>query len=242
MLPLRDQNPRIRFPLLTLCLIAINIFIYVWYIWLNDSSEIFIKNYALHPDTIKNMIIGKTTIFNLKLYLPVITSMFLHGSWLHLLGNCWMLWIFGDNVEGVLGKLSFLIFYFLSGIVASLAHVITTHTPEIPIIGASGAVAGVMGAYLVLFPRAKIYTFVPLIFIWVIPIRAFIFLLIWFSGQLLNGWIDLFTPQYQASNIAFWAHIGGFVIGVVGGILFKGRMLELYKKKVYHKYRSNDNS
>ena len=233
MIPLRDENPRIKFPLITILLIISNVLVFVIFMLRPETRNQFILNYALFPSQVHNLGIGIEESIGYNFLPHFFTYMFMHASWMHLIGNCWFLWIFGDNVEGVMGSIGFLIFYFICGILSALVHIVTTFSPNIPIIGASGAVAGVMGAYLILFPKAKIYTFVPFLFIWVIPIPAFIFLIMWFGMQLLNGLTNLITPGKGISNIAFWAHIGGFVIGIVGGILYKKRMIKLYRNRYY---------
>ena len=233
MIPLKDENPRIKFPIITILLIISNILVFVFFMLRPESKNQFILNYALFPSEIRNLGVGVENTIGYNLFLDFFTYMFMHASWMHLIGNCWFLWIFGDNVEGVMGRVQFLIFYLICGILSAIVHIITTFTPNIPIIGASGAVAGVMGAYLIFFPKARIYTFVPFLFIWVIPLPAFIFLIMWFGIQLLNALTNLIGPGKGVANIAFWAHVGGFVIGTIGGILYKKRMIKLYKNRYY---------
>lgn len=142
----------------------------------------------------------------------LITSMFLHGGWMHLLGNMWFLWIFGNNVEDSMGRLRFLIFYLVTGLAAALGQVITNPASGIPMVGASGAISGVMGAYLVLYPRVKVYAIVPIvIFITSIALPAWVMLGYWFLIQTVSG----FFSRGEMGGTAFWAHVGGFVAGVV---------------------------
>jgi membrane associated rhomboid family serine protease len=154
----------------------------------------------------------------------VLTSMFLHGGWLHIGGNMLYLWIFGDNVEDRLGHGRFLVFYLLCGTVAALAQVLTSPESRVPTIGASGAIAGVMGAYFVLFPHSRVLTLVPLLVFWeVIEIPAIFFLGIWFLMQLFSGVGSLAVSSASTGGIAFWAHVAGFVAGLAGVFAFRAR-------------------
>src|SRR6266568_80409 len=158
-------------------------------------------------------------------FLPILTSMFLHGSWLHIIGNMWVLWIFGDNIEDHLGHFSYLLFYLISGFVAAFTHILLNLGSNIPSVGASGAIAGVMGAYFVLYPRARVLTLVPLIVFftfWWLP--AWIVLGYWFLIQFLSGAATSIAYTSQTGGgIAFWAHVGGFVAGIVLIKLFPER-------------------
>ncbi|MEM5829886.1 MAG: rhomboid family intramembrane serine protease [Candidatus Aenigmatarchaeota archaeon] len=191
--PLQDTAPRKRFPLLTFSLIAINILIFLWS--LTDFERI-IYQYGFIPLQFSTL-----TLF---------TSMFLHGGLDHLFGNLWYLWIFGDNVEDRLGKVKFLLLYFLSGLSAAFFQFLTDPYSATPSIGASGAISGVLGAYLILFPKEKILTRVHYTFI---KVPAFIVIGFWFLIQFIFGALSLFGGI--GSNIAFWAHIGGFLFGLV---------------------------
>lgn len=228
MIPLKDNNPRIKFPFITLLIITCNVIAFIFFVSKPEAIQMQIINqYALFPSHVKTLLF--TNNLNYNILSNFITYMFMHGSWLHLIGNCWFLWIFGDNVEGVMGHISYLFFYLIFGIFACFVHIAITSTPNVPIIGASGAIAGVMGAYLILFPKANILTFVPLFFIWLLPIPAFIFLILWFAGQFLSGLSDLANTGKAASHIAFWAHIGGFLIGIIGGIIYRNKKERLYR-------------
>jgi membrane associated rhomboid family serine protease len=153
---------------------------------------------------------------------PIFLSMFLHGGWMHLLGNMLYLWIFGDNVEDRLGHGKFIVFYLLCGVAATLAHAYTNPGSTIPTIGASGAISGVLGAYLVMFPRARVLTLIPLgFFIRITELPALVVLGLWFVLQLISG-AGALANQAQAGGVAWWAHIGGFVVGAVIGMLFRG--------------------
>jgi membrane associated rhomboid family serine protease len=158
----------------------------------------------------------------------LITSMFLHGSWLHLIGNLWFLWIFGNNVEDSMGHGRFLVFYLLAGLVASGSHVASDPSSAIPMVGASGAISAIMGAYLVLFPKARVHTlFIIIILIKVFPLPAWFFLLYWFSFQIANSAL---SAAGGGGGVAFWAHIGGFVAGVVMVKLFQNPVLVRAKR------------
>ena len=205
MFPIRDHNPSLRFPYITYGLILINTFIFVSY-WpiLGDPSKInpLFQNWALIPASINE---GSA-------YLGLLTSIFFHGSFMHLLGNMLFLHIYGDNLEDKMGHFWFLIFYLFAGVFANFAQFAADPYSNVPVIGASGAVAAVMGGYLLLFPKARIdILFIFVIIFKIIPIRAWVVLGIWFVLQLYNG---LAVPA-SVSSIAYWAHIGGFVFGVV---------------------------
>jgi membrane associated rhomboid family serine protease len=152
----------------------------------------------------------------------LITSMFLHGSWMHLLGNMWFLWLFGNNIEDAMTRPRYVAFYLLSGLAAALAQVAANPDSEVPMVGASGAISGVMGAYLVLFPRVRVYTIVPLgFFIQTIPLPAWVMLIYWSALQLFGGVTSIVSEQ--SGGVAFWAHLGGFIAGVVLIKLFERR-------------------
>ena len=208
MFPIRDHNPSLRFPYITYGLILLNIFIFVSY-WpiLGDPSKInpLFQNWALVP----------ASIIEGKAYLGLLTSIFFHGSFMHLLGNMLFLHIYGDNLEDKMGHFWFLIFYLFAGVFANFAQFAADPTSSVPVIGASGAVAAVMGGYLLLFPKARIdILFIFVIIFKIIPIRAWVVLGIWFVLQLYNG---LAVPA-SVSGVAYWAHIGGFIFGVVATI------------------------
>jgi membrane associated rhomboid family serine protease len=203
--PLRDHNPRTRFPAVTLLLIAANVITFLVELS-KDASEqrLLILSGGAIPYEIVNWVdIPPRDL--LPLPGSIFTSMFLHGGWMHLIGNMWFLWIFGDNVEERLGTIRFVIFYFLVGAVGALAQAFSLPTSTVPMVGASGAIAGVLGGYVMLFPRAKVVTFVAIPFLWHIrDITAWVFLGIWFVAQFL-------LPN---SGVAWMAHVGGFLAGL----------------------------
>jgi membrane associated rhomboid family serine protease len=203
--PLRDHNPRTRFPAVTLLLIAANAVAFLFELSLDARGQnLLVLSGGAIPYEIVNWVdIGPRNL--LPLPGSIFTSMFLHGGWMHLIGNMWFLWIFGDNVEERLGAVRFVIFYLVVGIVGALAQCYSMPSSTAPMIGASGAVAGALGGYVMLFPRAKVVTFVGIPFLWHIrDVPAWIFLGIWFLGQ-------FFIP---GSGVAWMAHVGGFLAGL----------------------------
>lgn len=214
MIPIRDNLHRRRFPLITFLLITGNILLFLYQSTLpRRELEAFFYQFGLVPAFISEPILAlRLSVFS-GLIQPFFTSMFLHANWGHLLGNMWALWIFGDNVEDELGPVRFLLFYLLSGLGAGILHFFTNIHSIIPTIGASGAIAGIMGAFMLFFPRAKIVTIVPIIFFFtLVNIPAFIYLGIWFFSQLYFG--ALTFGMGSAGGIAWWAHVGGFLFGI----------------------------
>ncbi len=206
MFPLKDEIKSFSFPIVSYTIILINIFVYVYqYFLYPDPLELAYK-YGLIP--------SKFDFFN------VLTSMFLHGGFFHLFSNMLFLYIFGDNVEDVFGHLKFLIFYLISGICASIFHILIYPNSNVPMIGASGAISGILGAYIVFFPFSRIFSFVflPFIYIGFANIPAIVYIGIWFINQLIQGIFG--TLLNISTNIAFWAHIGGFITGLLIAILF----------------------
>jgi membrane associated rhomboid family serine protease len=168
-------------------------------------------------------------------FLTPLTSMFLHGSWMHLLGNALFLWVFGNNVEDSMGRLRFLLFYLLCGLAAAAAQIAMSPGSPVPMVGASGAISGVMGAYLVLYPRVRVrMLFIFIIFFRIFELPAWLVLLWWFGLQLLSGLPQLSSIEHEA-GVAFWAHIGGFVAGVVLVKLFENRSLVAERTRVRHR-------
>jgi membrane associated rhomboid family serine protease len=238
MIPFQDNIPSRRFPTLTVALIILNTLLYLFEASLGSSSrERFIFRFGLIP--LEFQLIGKgPTTLTIQdgepdgsgqpsaeqqelegtwtgALLPLVTSMFLHGGWLHLIGNMWFLWLFGDNVEDRLGHMRFLLLYVTSGLMAGATQVIVNWGEATPIIGASGAVAGVLGAYMVTYPYARVRTLVPFFyFFWpVVELPAFVLLGLWLLLQFFQGTMALSAPG--SSSVAWWAHVGGFVAGIV---------------------------
>jgi membrane associated rhomboid family serine protease len=201
MIPLRDSQPSHSTPFVTILIVAINVVIFLFEVTLDDfSRNHFINEYAMVPAR-----------FELS---TLITSMFLHGGWMHLIGNMWFLWLFGNNVEDAMTRPRFLVFYLLCGVAAAALQVLTNPSSEIPMVGASGAISGVMGAYLVLFPRVRVFTLVPLgIVLTTLALPAWVMLIYWAGLQIFGGFTSVVAGQ--TGGVAFWAHVGGFVAGVV---------------------------
>ncbi|MEM6277455.1 MAG: rhomboid family intramembrane serine protease [Pseudomonadota bacterium] len=203
MFPIRDHNPSDKVPFVTYALILANAVVFLSYLPLFGDEErlfFFFQAYGLVPGDFAD---GRNII-------NVITSMFLHGGWMHILGNMLFLWIFGDNMEDAFGHLGFLLFYLASGILAAGAQVVVNPSSLVPMVGASGAIAGVMGGYLLLYPRAKVdILLIFVVFFRIIPIPAWVMLGLWFGFQLVAGVAD----QAAGGGVAYWAHAGGFVAG-----------------------------
>jgi hypothetical protein len=210
MIPIRDQIQSRNYPVVNMALIIINVGIFLIQLTQTNNIEAFIFTYGLVPARYSSPEISSHfTLFEQTV--PLISFMFLHGSFWHLLGNMWFLYIFGDNVEDHFGSFKYLIFYLLCGWVSAATHLYFNWESQIPTIGASGAIAGVMGAYLLLYPRSRILTLIPIIFIpYFIEVPAIFFLGIWFVFQFLYA--SMSDPQM--GGVAWWAHIGGFIAGM----------------------------
>jgi membrane associated rhomboid family serine protease len=204
MFPIRDHNPSVRTPYVTYALIALNVVVFIsyWHLFSDDRAlSHFFYEWGMIPAVVSDGADLHTFI----------TSMFFHGGFMHLAGNMLFLWIFGDNMEDEMGHVGFLLFYLAAGIGAALAQVIATPWSLTPMVGASGAIAGVMGGYLLLYPRAKVdIIFIFIVFFKIIPVPAWLSLGVWFALQLFNG----VGADAAGSGVAYWAHAGGFIIGV----------------------------
>jgi rhomboid family protein len=214
MIPLKDNISSETLPFVNYTLIAINLAVFILQLAMGSNAAGLVSQFGLIPYKVTAGGFGPQYAV-----LPFFTSMFLHGGWMHLIGNMLFLWIFGDNVEDRMGHFFYLLFYFGSGFGASLLHIVTAPNSPIPTIGASGAIAGVMGAYFVLYPRARVLSLIIIvIFVRTIEIPAIVFLGIWFAMQFFMGLADMAARgSGEVGGIAFWAHVGGFVVGVVGG-------------------------
>ena len=211
MIPLRDAIRSEHFPAVNVLIIGLNIIVFLWELIQGPHLNEALFFFGIVPIRYSDPeLSAHFTTF--QQFLPFLTSMFLHGGFLHILGNMWFLYIFGDNIEDRLGHLRYLLFYLLCGIAAGLIHLFTNWNSKIPTIGASGAIAGVMGAYMLLYPRAKVLTLIPIFFFFkFVELPAFIFLGYWLLIQLFFAGL---TPS-NVGGIAFWAHIGGFISGLV---------------------------
>ena len=213
MIPLRDVIPSRTTPFITVTLIALNALVFAYQLSLGDAVDGFIRTFALIPAEFSG--------------LTALTSMFLHGGLLHFGGNMLYLWIFGDNVEDRMGHGRFLLFYLLCGIAAAVAQTVSSPDSLLPMLGASGAIAGVMGAYFVLFPHARIVALFPFfIFFRIIEVPAILFLGFWFLMQLMSGVGSVAAAGEPAGGIAIWAHVAGFVTGLTGVFMFRRRERE----------------
>ncbi len=223
MIPLRDTQEISVFPVATLIIIAINILIFLGMLFLSataNNSELVLNNFYLRYGLIPyQLTTGNYIVPSLRpAWLTIFTSIFLHGGFVHIIGNLWYFWIFGNNVEDYLGTKGFVIFYLLGGAVASLTQVAMNPISKVPIIGASGAIAAIMGAYFYLFPRSRVKTLVFIFFfITFIEVPASLFLIVWFLMQLSSA----FTTFGAAAGVAFWAHVGGFVFGFLAAMIIK---------------------
>lgn len=220
MIPLYDDVPRTSWPLITVALIVINCFVFLQEVSLYPySREQMIQKYALVPARTVALFQGQP-VSPARALVPLITSMFLHGGWLHLIGNMWFLWIFGDNVEDRVGHLRYLFLYLLSGLAGAVLQLLMSADSTVPNLGASGAIAGIMGAYLVTFPGARIRTLVPIFFfVTTINIPAYVMLIYWLILNFFSG-VASVGAQDQG-GVAFFAHVGGFVAGVPLMLLFR---------------------
>jgi len=214
MIPLRDENPSFSTPVITRAIIVINCAVFLYELMLGPDLRYFMFGWGLVPERLtlalhyheEPVLLPALTLF---------TSMFLHGGWMHLIGNMWYLWIFGDNIEDRLGKPRFVAFYLIGGIVSATAHYLTATGSRVPTVGASGAIAAVLGAYAVTFPRARVVTLVPFFpFFQIMALPALVVLGLWFVIQFFSGALSLAWSQ-GGGGIAWWAHIGGFVFGAV---------------------------
>ncbi len=225
MIPIRDEIKPRRFPLVNTLLILANIAVFAWQ-WLVGAGPggALLYQFAFIPS---NFLAAPTDFSNLR---NIFTAMFMHAGFLHLAGNMLYLWIFGDNVEDAWGPFGYLLFYLAGGVTATLAHVFTNPNSVIPTVGASGAIAAVLGAYLVLYPRSRVLTFIPLGYFMTLKlIPAAIVLGVWFILQFFNGVLSLGGPD--VGGTAFWAHIGGFITGVLLALLFAKRSTVQQQRK-----------
>lgn len=220
MIPIKDRNPTYRAPVINISIIILNIAFFLYEVSLGPELEQFFYRFGVVPQAITSAVYSAN--IGLGTILPLFSSMFLHGGWLHLGGNMLYLWIFGDNVEDKLGHGRYVLFYILCGLTASLAHIIIDPRSEMPTVGASGAISGVLGAYLLMFPRARVVTLIPIfVFLQVAELPALVVLGFWFILQFLNGVVSLGYETGGMGGVAWWAHIGGFIAGLVLVVPFR---------------------
>ncbi|MBI3008406.1 MAG: rhomboid family intramembrane serine protease [Candidatus Omnitrophica bacterium] len=213
MIPLKDDNPTKTFPIITILLIITNIAVFLYELSLGEGVNYLVGTMGAVPYEVTHIYL------NPQVPLTLITSLFLHGGILHLLGNMLYLWIFGNNIEDAVGHIKFILFYLITGITASMTHILLNPDSMVPVIGASGAISGVMGAYFLLYPRAKVLTLIPFfIFIRIIKVPAFFFLGFWMLFQVISG---INVSQSGEAGIAWFAHIGGFAAGLILAPIFR---------------------
>lgn len=202
MIPLRDTQPSYTFPFVTIAIIALNVLAFLYELSLDPYElNFFIAHHGLIPTRFQ--------------WVDVLTSIFLHGGWMHLIGNMWFLWIYGDNIEDILGHAKYLVFYLLCGLAASMVHILFNADSRVPTVGASGAIAGVMGAYVVKFPHSRITTLVPVfVFLTTMEIPAYFILIYWFVIQFFSGVGQVGHSHLSQGGVAWFAHVGGFLAGI----------------------------
>ncbi len=215
MIPLHDDNPTTRMPIVTVALIATCVLVYFWQMSLGPrAGQAVVYSFGFIPAVVFKGATLPAELVRIPAELTILTSMFLHGGFMHVAGNMLYLWVFGNNIEDACGHLRFLLFYLLCGLVAAFAQALPDPASEIPMIGASGAISGVLGAYLLLFPHARVRVLIPIFVVFFTTVRAGWLLGFWFVFQLLSG----LGSHSTQGGVAFWAHVGGFVAGL--GLIF----------------------
>lgn len=227
MIPLRDDNPTNITPVMTWGLIAVNVAVFLYQVSLGErQGQVFVYEFGAIPAVIFGSRELPEYLAAIPPQLSLLTNMFLHGGWLHLIGNMVYLWIFGDNIEAAMGRIRFLVFYLFCGVLASLSHALTDPASLIPTIGASGAISGILGAYVLLYPRARVLVLIPFGFLTrLMYIPAAFALGFWFLLQVLSGSASIGA---KGGGVAFFAHIGGFIAGMVSVGLFKRRDVRFF--------------
>ena len=236
MLPISDTVPRRNPPVMTWILILANVIVFLFELMMPEyAREQFFYFFGIVPARFTHPAWAAWVGFPIDDYWPFLTSMFLHSGWLHIIGNMWTLWIFGDNVEDRMGPTRFLFFYLLCGIAAGIVHSFTNPDSTVPAVGASGAIAGVLGAYFFLFPYARIVVLIPIfIFPFFFEMPALIYLGFWILTQVFSGVLALATPE-QVGGVAWWAHVGGFTTGIILHFFFVKRG-DAYRRPVRDEY------
>ncbi len=217
MIPLRDETPSLTTPVVTRALILMNVLAFVFELALGPERGAFVVGWGVIPARVMAVFSGQEPVAALA---TLLTSMFLHAGWLHLLGNMWYLWVFGDSVEDRFGHVGFIAFYLASGVASAVMQVAINPGSPIPTVGASGAIAGVLGAYLVLHPRARVVTLVPIVFfLQIVALPAILVLGLWFVFQFFSG---AFALGGAGGGVAWWAHVGGFLFGMAVAVMLRG--------------------
>jgi membrane associated rhomboid family serine protease len=237
MIPIRDHNRTARRPVVTYLLIAANVAVFLYQLSLEatvgpEAVDAFIERFGvIAHHLVRGDLALRSQGGTLGSLITPVTYLFLHGGLMHILGNMWFLHVFGDNVEDSLGRGRYIAFYVLCGLAAAFTQVAIDPTSRIPLVGASGAIAGVLAGYVTLYPHARVIT---LVFLFFIEVPAFVFIFVWFGMQLLNGTAALGSAYSQTGGIAFFAHIGGFVAGLVLIRLFRRKTPKAGERRVYH--------
>jgi membrane associated rhomboid family serine protease len=223
MIPLRDDQPSFSTPFVNYFLIVLNVLVFVWELSVGHRAlSSFMMEFGVVPHHTIAILTGHARGGLAEAIIPIFSSMFLHASFIHIAGNMLFLWIFGDNVEDYLGHFTYLVFYFLCGFAAGVTHILVNQGSRLPTVGASGAIAGVLGAYFILYPKARVLVWFPPIFFFHVP--AWLMLGYWFVVNFVSGTATAVAETSQSSGgTAFWAHIGGFVAGVIMVNLFRER-------------------
>jgi membrane associated rhomboid family serine protease len=224
MFPIQDSIPTRTVPVVTRALILINVIVFFFEVALpKETLEQVVYLFGIVPARFTHPDWAASVGFPFGSYWSLLTHQFLHGGWFHIISNMWALWIFGDNVEDAMGHARFAIFYLLCGVLAGVTHILILPDLTVPSLGASGAIAGILGAYFLLYPKSWIVVLLPIFFIpFFFELPAVVYLGIWFVTQLFSGTLSLVSPQ-QMEGIAFWAHVGGFIAGLILCRLFTRR-------------------
>ncbi len=225
MIPIRDDAPRYGTPFVNYFLLALNVAVFLaMALAPRASQEQLVYAFGFRPVRLTAFFVGHQSAVGIAGIITIFTSMFMHAGWLHLIGNMWVLYIFGDNIEDYLGHFSYLLFYLLAGVAGALLHTLLNPNSTVPSVGASGAIAGVMGAYFILFPSARVLTLVPFLFVFFIWLPAWVVLGYWILTQFLSGAATSISAQTgDRGGIAFWAHVGGFAAGIAMIKLFPAK-------------------
>ena len=212
MFPLKDNTPNVHKPVMVTAIVIVNVVVFLVSLILSPQGKAYVFHvFGVVPLRLTDPMWASAHGYPGGIVVSLFSHMFMHSSWMHIIGNMWTLWIFGDNIEDVMGPLKFLIFYMCCGFAALATHLVFNFSSPIPVVGASGAIAGVMGAYLILYPHAKVVTLIPIFFFpWFIDLPAVLFLGIWFLLQFFNG----AASAAGTGGVAWWAHVGGFVAGI----------------------------
>ena len=236
MLPIGDDNSNVTItPVVTYSLVAINILVFIYELMLGDHLNRFFQAYSVIPREVVSGVDLPPIIAPLPVYATIFTSMFMHGGFMHVAGNMLYLWIFGDNVEDEMGSVRFLVFYLICGILASVAHIMSNPASRVPSLGASGAIAGVLGGYLLLFPKQRVKVWMGLLF-GIVEMPAIIVIGLWGLLQFVSGIGSLSENTAQTGGVAYWAHIGGFVAGMALVFLFRKKRKRAYQPTYYSRF------